>query len=426
MSSGLYKSLVKDGLLIKHTESDDIDLPKDGYKVLLPDQIPLVSYPYEWSFSQLKDAALLTLEVQKRALDHGMTLKDASAYNVQFLGGQPVLIDTLSFEIFNGQRIWTAYRQFCQHFLAPLALMAQVDLGLNSLLRDHIDGIPLTLATSLLPRRKRMRSGLLIHLTMHNAAGKRRAGANTGTVQEATRDKNPANQRTLLALADSLERAVKKLRLPRRLKTVWGEYYDDTNYSKVAFDHKKQLLAGFIGQIKPQSVWDLGGNDGTFSQVALEAGAANVVCFDIDPLAVEKNYLLVKKKQEAHLLPLLLDLINPSPAIGWANQERDSLTQRSSANALVLALALIHHLAIANNLPFELIAEYFSALGSHLIVEFIPKADSKIQTLLATRQDIFDRYDQDHFEAAFSKHYEIVAKKAINDSERTLYLMHRL
>lgn len=428
MASGLYEALTQAGVLIKHVEVEQISgfiKPKNTYKLLKPDQVPFISYPYEWSFSQLKDAALVTLAAQKSALEHDQVLKDASAYNVQFVAGRPVLIDSLSFEPYTGQRVWSAYRQFCQHFLAPLALMAYSDVRLNLMLRDYIDGLPLDLAVKLLPTRRRYKPSLMLHLAWHSAANRRKPGQGAESVQSIRQTNNPAHKRALLGLADSLERAVKGLSLPQRLQTEWGKYYDDTNYSPAAFKHKQQLVGEYVGRIKPTSVWDLGGNDGSFSRVAIEAGAASAICFDIDPLAVDKSYQLVKAGKLERVLPLRSDLTNPSPGLGWANRERESLASRAPQNNLVMALALVHHLTIGNNLPFSMLARYFSELGEHLIVEFIPKTDSKVQILLSTRPDIFPDYDQAHFEAAFAEHYRILAHDQVKGSQRTLYLMQR-
>ena len=428
MQSGLYQELMQQGLLVAHEEAGPIPgftPPQGSYKILRPQQVPFISYPYEWSFSQLQDAALLTLRVQKKALDYGLIMKDASAYNVQFIQGQPILIDTLSFEPYDGHRVWVAYRQFCQHFLAPLALMAQVDVRLNMLLRDYIDGIPLELATHMLPRHKRLVGGLLMHVTMHSAATQRKAGGGAKTVSQVRQDSSLANQRAVLGVVDSLERTIKSLKLPRKVQTEWGEYYSDTNYSGRAFNHKKELLGSYISQLKPAQVWDLGGNDGTFSRVALEAGAGEAICFDIDPMAVEKSYRQVRREQTEHLLPLISDLTNPSPSLGWANQERDSLMERAGQSNTILALALIHHLAIGNNLPFELVARFLASLGEHLVIEFIPKSDSKVELLLSTRLDIFSAYDQMHFEQAFGNYFTIIKQDEVEDSQRTLYLMRR-
>jgi predicted nicotinamide N-methyase len=287
-------------------------------------------------------------------------------------------------------------------------------------LRDYIDGLPLDLAVSALPTSKKFRPGLLLHLVLHSRSQKKYAG-------KATTAAKPTNpdfaKRSLLGVIESLERTIKSVKLPKSVKTEWGEYYTFTNYSDTAGQNKADEVAKLVKLSGAKTVWDMGGNDGRFSRVALEAGASHAICFDIDPIAVEKNYRQVKNDGEAKLLPLLSDLTNPSPALGWAHDERQSLEQRGSEGNLVMALALIHHLAISNNLPFNRVAEYFARLGSQLIIEFVPKTDSKVEILLSTRKDIFDQYDQAIFEREFSKTYDIVQKVKLRDTDRVLYLM---
>jgi hypothetical protein len=418
MESGLYDRLVKAGLLIPHVEVDQAPAESDlSHKVIQPEHVPFISYPYEWSFSQLKDAALATLSIQRRSLKVGMSLKDASAYNIQFVRGKATLIDTLSFETYKEGQPWVAYRQFCQHFLAPLALMALRDIRLNQLLRVYIDGIPLDLASGLLPSKTRFNFGLLTHIHLHAGAQKRYSGMEVKS-RAATMGKQ-----AMTGLIDSLDSTVRKLEW-KPGGTEWGNYYDITNYSDSAFEHKKQLVQEWSAKVKPSLVWDLGANRGVFSRMAGEHGAF-VVSSDIDPTAVEQNYRQMKAEKTENLLPLLLDLTNPSPSIGWANEERDSFGRRGPADIL-LALALIHHLAISNNVPLLQIADFFAKLGKWLVIEFVPKADSQVQKLLASREDIFPDYTREGFETAFQRRFRIVEAVNVRESERALYLMERL
>jgi hypothetical protein len=421
MASGLYDKLVKVGLLIPHTEADQPTVEFDSipqelqaFKVIQPERVPFISYPYEWSFGELKDAALATLSIQKRALKVGMSLKDASAYNIQFVRGKATLIDTLSFETYQEGHPWVAYRQFCQHFLAPLALMALKDVRLNQLLRVYIDGVPLDLASELLPGSTRFNFGLLTHIHLHAGAQKRYAG------EEVRSRGGSMSKQAMTGLIESLDSTIRKLEW-KPGGTEWGNYYDITNYSDAAFEHKKQLVSEWTKRIQPQQVWDLGANNGVFSRVASGA-APYVVSFDIDPTAVEQNYRQVKAEKNEKVLPLLLDLTNPSPALGWANRERDSFGERGPAD-LVLALALIHHLAISNNVPFPQLADFFAATGKWLVIEFVPKSDSQVQKLLASREDIFPMYTRAGLEAAFQNRFRIHEAINVNESERVLYLM---
>jgi ribosomal protein L11 methylase PrmA len=419
VSSGLYDKLVKARLIIPHAEVDlEPAEPSLAYKIIRPEPLDFVSYPYEWSFSQLKDAALTTMKIQKLALEAGMSLKDSSAYNIQFHRGRPLLIDTLSFETYREGEPWVAYRQFCQHFLAPLALMAHTDVRLSQLLRVYIDGVPLDLASRLLPRRTRLDFGLLTHVHIHASAQQRYADK---TVEKAAVTRRMSRV-AFLGLMDSLESTTRKLRW-KPAGTEWGDYYtaSSSHYTPAASEKKRLAVSQFIQRVAPSRVWDLGANTGEFSRLASSLNIPTVA-FDIDPAAVELGYQTVVEKKETHLLPLVLDLTNPSPGLGWSNHERLSLIERGPVDA-VLALALIHHLAISNNVPLPHLAAFFRQLANWLIIEFVPKDDSQVQKLLATRQDIFPDYTVDGFENAFSAYFTLHEKVTLEESPRILYLM---
>jgi len=417
LDSGLYQKLTANQHLIRHDEAD-IKLARVGaaYKIIRPEIIPFISYPYEWSFSQLKDAALLTLDIQLASLRFGMGLKDASAYNVQFLLGKPVFIDTLSFEKRVPGAPWVAYRQFCQHFLSPLALMSFVDISLNQMLRVHIDGIQLQLASRLLPSSSYLRWSLLAHIHLHAGAQRKYSGGKPAGTSRTL------SERGLVGIVSSLRTAIKKLKLGRQ-KTEWDNYYEETNYSTSATDHKAMIVSKCLDMVKPETLWDLGANTGKFSRIASQK-KIRTVSFDIDPNAVENNYLKCRTDNEPNILPLLLDLTNPSPGIGWSNNERLSIIERGPADC-ILALALIHHLAISNNVPLVNIAKLLSGLGNSLIIEFVSKQDSQVRRLLGTREDIFEEYNQDSFELEFKKHFSIKEIFPVKDMDRTIYLMAR-
>jgi hypothetical protein len=415
--SGLYDLLVEKGLLIPHREASlDLARTPGAHKILEPELIPFISYPYEWCFSQLKDAALATLRIQRLALKKGLTLKDASAYNIQFRNGAPVFIDTLSFEAHHEGDPWVAYGQFCRHFLAPLALMALRDVRLVSLLRTNIDGVPLDLACRLLPRRSRLSPGLFLHLYAHARSQKKHESRAAGG------QARKVGRHALLGILDSLRGAIRKLDW-RPEGTEWGDYYDATNYSSSSLQQKRDLVASFLDRTEAKTVWDLGANDGYFSRVATERGLFTLA-LDGDFAAVEKGWRFGREGAEPHMLPLLVDLTNPSPSLGWDHAERMSLAERGPADA-VFALALVHHLAISNNVPLDRLARFFAGLGRHLIVEFVPKSDSQVKRLLATREDVFPDYHEEGFSAAFAEVFDILESTAIPQSERTLYLMRR-
>ena len=288
MDSGLYAAFVEQGLIVSHEEVDGPVADETCvWRILKPEPVQLVSYPYEWCFSQLKDASLLTLDIQRIALVHGMCLKDASAYNVQFNHGRPIFIDTLSFEPYTEGQPWVAYRQFCQHFLAPLALMSKRDVRLGQLLRVHIDGLPLDLASALLPRRTWLLSGLMMHLHLHARTQKAFAYSEEAP-SETTKRLSRVSKNGFVGLLEGLRKTITKLDWNPG-GTEWGNYYNDTNYSDTAFKNKKSFVYSFLDEAKPREVWDLGGNIGLFSRIASERGLFTAA-FDIDPSAVEVNY----------------------------------------------------------------------------------------------------------------------------------------
>lgn len=392
-SSGLYKGLVEANLLLPHQEVNDVPmLSSDGYKIIKPIQLYCISYPYEWCFSQLKAAAVTTLQIQQTALQYGLTLKDASTYNIQFHNGKPIFIDSLSFERYQEGKPWIAYKQFCEHFLAPLALMSMRDVRLGQLLRTNLDGIPLNMASVLLPKYSWLRPSLFMHLHVH-ARFQRTYQGKPGV---SNRSISKVSQ---VALLNNLLSAIRSLKLRLR-RSTWSDYYANTNYSSKAFAAKLSIIGEFIEQTQPRLVWDLGASTGECARIATGRDITTVA-WDGDHYAVEKNYLKSRRRGDHHMTPLVLDLTNPSPAIGWANQERMSLMQRGPVD-LVMALALVHHLAITNNVPLDNIARLLNKLGKFLIIEFIPKGDSNVQRLLSSRQDIFKDYTKQSFEAAFA------------------------
>jgi ribosomal protein L11 methylase PrmA len=417
MGSGLYQALVTHRLLVPHEEAPaDDSHPAEVYRILQPEPIPFISFPYEWCFSQLKDAALATLRIQELALDHGMCLKDASAYNIQFRDGRPILIDTLSFERLRVGEPWVAYRQFCRHFLAPLVLMARADVRLGRLLPSFIDGLPLDLASRLAPWRTRLNPGLYLHLHLHARMEQRLADRPGGACHR------PVSPNALRGLTSSLQSTVARLRW-NPPATAWGDYHPQTSYSAAAAASKREIVTGFVRQVAPRNVWDVGANAGDYSRIASDGGIPTLA-FDFDPAAVEKNYLDVRRNKETRLLPLLLDLANPSPAIGWANQERESLLARGPAD-MALALAIIHHLALSNNVPLGALAEFFATLCRWLVIEFVPKDDPQVQGMLAWREDVFPDYTEEAVRREFSRRFTIESSQPIADSPRTLHLMRR-
>jgi hypothetical protein len=416
MGSGLYNDLVQKNRLIPHQEVDLNSFKFDGnqpIKILLPNQINFISYPYEWSFNMWQDAAIVTLKIALQALEFEMYLKDATPFNIQFADGRPIFIDTLSFEKYEAGKPWIAYRQFCESFLAPLLLMHYCDNGIAKIFATFANGIPLDTVKNLLPIQSKFNWQVYLHIYLHSKKSK-----------ESKVDKAEQNftKKKLALLLQSLLDLVKSL-TSKKAKTTWDDYYAETILSKQYLASKKELLLSFTKELYFNNVVDLGANDGAFS-ILLKDKANQIIALDGDVNCINNLYKHIRKEKITNIVPLYTALTMPSPAIGWANKERNSLTERLKSD-LVLALALVHHLAIACNVSLQLIAEWLTPMANYLVIEFVPKSDDKVKLLLHNREDIFEDYTQSNFEIIFSRFYNIVKSETVATTERKLYLMQR-
>jgi ribosomal protein L11 methylase PrmA len=425
-ASGLYDALVAESLLVAHTEVGlELAAQPGAFRVLRPDRVPIVSLPYEWCFGQLRAAALLTLRIQQLAVQHNMVLKDASAFNVQFRGTAPVFVDTLSFERLKDGEPWIAYRQFCQHFLAPLALQALVEIRLRDLLRSHLDGVPLDLASQLLPRRTWLSPWAVLHIHLHSRSIARFASASTATTARVTTKASPrrVSRQGLDGLVAHLIGAVTALEWTPG-GTEWADYEATHGYDATAQTAKRTIVERYLQRARPALVFDLGANTGDYSRLARAAGA-QVVAIDGDPSAVERAYRRLRLEKEIGILPLWIDLTNPSPAQGWGHREWPSLEARGPAD-VVLALALVHHLAIGNNVPLPDLARFLSRLGRQIIIEWVPKEDPQVQRLLVSRKDVFAEYHENGFVAAMREVFQIDDRMVVGSTGRVLFLLSAL
>ncbi len=421
-ASGLIDDLAAAGLVLPLGEVDPAAAghPEGARYVLESEALALVSYPYEWCFGALKAAALLHLEVHLKALERDVTLIDASAYNVQFRGARPVFIDHLSFRPYEDGALWQGHRQFCEQFLNPLLLGALAGVPHNAWLRGRLEGIPAGQLSRLLPWRAKFSRHVLAHVVLparfEQSAGKSRS-LDTSALATA---KLP--RASLVKMLRGLQTWIAGLE-PVAGPSVWRDYGQNHSYSNVGEDFKRTFVRDFLTATQPALLWDLGCNTGDYAALALASGAAGVIGCDSDLGSVEAAFARARA-EDLNFLPLLVDAADPSPSQGWAGAERPDLRSRVTAQAL-LALALVHHLAIGRNVPLDAVVDWLVGLAPAGIIEFVPKQDPMVGKLLALRADIFSDYHEEAFLSALAAKARIVRSDLVPDSSRRLVWFER-
>jgi len=417
-NSGFFKTLIKNKLLIPHEETS----VSEERIIITPEKIPFITNPYEWGFEQFKQAALLTLKIQKFALSKGFVLKDASAYNVTFHKGKPVFIDTLSFDFYEEGTPWRAYKQFITHFLGPLVLAKYHGSEVFNMLEAYIDGIPVKMISSMLPRRTKLSSVLYPNIHLLAKMESKHSEDYKAETKIATLSKKAQNN-----IIKSLYNYISKLHLKE--SSEWGNYYTKTNYNEGAFKTKKDLIRDWVQPLKAQKLIDVGGNDGTFARTVQDL-VKHIIVTDIDSNAVDYNLQQIQENKETNMLPFVCDVLQPAPGIGFNNTERESLINRLKDYApdITMALALIHHITLSGNVPFEKSAEFFAKFSTNLIIEFPTREDSWVESLLVRKREFinhFNFYNVAEFEKGYGNYFRIEKKEKIEKSKRILYLLKR-
>ena len=419
---GLIERLAADGKVIAaETVSPDILGPEGQsarYVVEHP-RLPFISYPYEWPFPALKAAALLHLDVHMAALDAGVTLSDATAYNVQFQGPHPVFIDLLSFRRYREGEIWAGHRQFCEQFVNPLLLRAKLGVTHNAWYRGTQEGISARDTGRVLPWTKKLSRNVLIHVVAQSALQRSTAAS---TTRNAIGNASFPLSAFLKMLA-GLRRWIETLEPSDTGKTVWQDYAGSHSYTNDEVEAKRKFIAEFATATRPEMIWDLGCNTGDYSKVALENGARYAVGFDFDQGALELAFARAEA-ENLNLQPTFFDGANPSPNQGWNEGERQGLAARANGDA-VMALALIHHLAIGKNIPLADVVNWLVGLAPEGIIEFVPKGDPMVGELLALREDIFPDFTEECFAQYLTANAEIVATSPPTKSGRKLFRFRR-
>jgi hypothetical protein len=387
--------------------------------ILRHERVPFVSYPYEWTFGMLRDAALLHLDLLAHALEDGLILKDSSPYNVQWRGAAPVFIDIGSFERLRPAEPWVGYRQFCMLFLYPLMLTAFRGVPFQPWLRGSLEGIAPADAARLLGRRDRLRRGVMTNVVLH-ARLERRYAAVQG--REVKRELRGAGFGAELVKAN-----VRKMRkLVDRLRwepgeSAWTSYGEADGYAAPDREAKAAFVRVAAGRRARRLAWDLGANDGDYARIAADAGCESVLAMDADHPTVELLYRALRDEGERRILPLVMDVCDPSPARGWRGRERSALLDRGRPD-LTLCLALVHHLAITRNVPLPDVVAWLHALGGDLVVEFPTREDPMVRRLLAAKnEDAHGDYDLESFERALGEAFEIARRETLPSGTRVLF-----
>ena len=423
-STGLIERLVADGWLIAESIVDDDALGEaaaGARYVLEHPRLPFISYPYEWPFAALKAAALHHLDVHLAALEHGATLSDASAYNVQFRGAKPVFIDSLSFRRYRGGEFWLGHRQFCEQFLNPLLLGALVGVAHNAWYRGELEGITAGTLSRVLPLRRGLSPNVLAHVLLQARFQGRDDGRDRA---ERIIGKRRLPQAAFKRMLGGLRRWIARLEPAGSRRSVWRDYADDNSYTADETRRKRAFVDAFVRNLRGGMVWDIGCNRGDYAEAALAAGAGSVVGFDSDPGVLDLAFSRARTKG-LDFLPLCLDAANPSPGQGWAQRERQGLAQRANAEAL-LALALVHHLALGRNVPLPAVVDWLIDLAPEGVIEFVPKTDPMAKALLRLREDVFDDYSEETFVHTLERRATPVRVETVSASGRRLFQYRRL
>jgi ribosomal protein L11 methylase PrmA len=419
--SGFLERASASGRLIHGREVDVAVLggeEPDAVHVVEHPRIPFISYPYCWSFGGLRAAALLTLDLHLEALESSLTLSDASAYNVQFLGPRPIFIDYLSVFRYEEGQVWLGYRQFCEQFLNPLLLTARTGVAFQPWYRGTLEGIPSADLASLLPFRAKLHPLVAAHVVLQGRL-QRSVNAERTAAAKRVRLSKVALQNNLR----SMRSFVAGLGPPTAQASPWESYERTAHYTGEERAAKQQFVGEVVAGASPRVVWDLGCNSGEYSEIALRHGAGAVIGLEPDPGALNAAYARATEKG-LDFLPLSVDLTNPPPSMGWRQGERLGLAERRNAD-VVLCLALLHHLVIGRNLPLAEVLDWLLSLAPSGVIEFVPKADPMAAQLLTWKPNVAPDYELETFAAMLGARARVERRETVTASGRTLFAYSR-
>ena len=420
ISSKILEESINEKYLIDSWILEDQDLKKkfNCDYLLEHKKIPFVSYPYEWSFDQLKEAALHHLDFNIFLIEKNFQLSDATAYNIQFIGSKPVFIDAMSIEKYEEGSNWKGHNQFCEQFLNPLIISSRKNIFYNNWYRGNIEGISNTDTSKILSWYQKFNPTIFFNVILPSYFENNNKTKNISELKLLKNDKKNFNKSSYLWLLKSLKKFISKIYKSNE-KTFWKNYDVDNTYSAEQFEIKKNIVRDFIQKNKPKILCDLGCNTGEYSEISINSGSKYVVGFDYDQGALTKSYLRSKEKN-LDFLSLYLDATNPSSNIGWKQTERFGLLERCKFDA-VIALAFEHHLAIAKNIPLNSLIDWFISIAPKGLIEFVPKEDETVQIMLKFRKDIFSDYTEEIFQNILLKKTKIIKIHNIKNTQRKIY-----
>ena len=382
-------------------------------------KLETIIYPYEMSFSQLKDSAIFFLDLYLEALENNFDLVDATPYNVQFVKNKPIFIDITSFEIFKKDSYFFGYKQFCEQYLSPLLLQSYSNIDFNNLYMGNLNGIDLSIVSKILPLRSWLSYNCLINVHLHSYLNSKISSSSHKTKNLTKKKQISIHQKKLLL--KNLKNFITKLK--NNKKTYWSNYSKENSYNDDEIIFKKDLVKKFIKDLEIKNVIDIGCNNGVFSDAAISSGAEFSLGVDNDTGALDDAYEMAKKKS-INFLPLYLNLLNPSPSIGWLNKERKKFLDRFSKKFDgVICLACIHHICVGNNVPVNQFIEYLSNFSKKILLEFVPKEDPMVSNMLSNKKDIYENYNLNFFTNEIKKTHKILWQKKILNTERVLYAL---
>ena len=416
--SGIISQSIKEGFLIGTKESqkeDNENINKDEL-ILEHDKIQYISYPYEWSFSQLKDAAIFHLDFHLFLLKNGATLIDASAYNIQFIGTKLKFIDVLSIKKYNEGEYWKGHKQFCENFLNPLILKSKKGIKFNNWFKGNLEGIETNELNNLLSILDKFSYNIFVHVYLLNKFEEKYTSKKT--LKPITKVKNKITKKNLIAMLSQLRGFISRLNNRKSIST-WDSYSTNNSYSNEEEHKKRDVVAKFSKKNNFNLIADLGCNDGEYSALCLRNGCKKVIGFDFDINAIDKAYKNASK-ENLDFLPLYFDAANPSSNLGWYQNERKGFIERANFNAII-ALAFEHHLAIGKNIPLNDVVNWLVSLAPVGLIEFVPKEDETIKKMLEFKGDIFPDYTEANFEKYLLKNSEIISKNIVSNSKRIIY-----